>query len=107
MKRQGKNLKTHRPGETNYITSRNQPFPFNPLFKSQPVLSDNAREIIWEKIMKDGESIKAVSAEFGVDIRRVAAVVRLKEVERDWQAKVSEPFSVTPCPSMHSIRCLI
>ncbi|KAK7754625.1 hypothetical protein SLS62_003409 [Diatrype stigma] len=87
MKRKGKDLKHHKPGETNYIMSKYQPFPFNPLFRSQSVLSDGAREIIWEKIMKHGESIKAVSAEFGVDIRRVAAVVRLKEVEKDWEAK--------------------
>lgn len=39
--------------------------------------------------MRKGETIKAVSAELGVDIRRVAAVVRLKEVEKDWEAKVS------------------
>ena len=41
--------------------------------------------------MKEGESIKAVSALYGVDIRRVAAIVRLKEVEKDWEAKVKEP----------------
>ncbi len=66
-----------------------RPFPLNPYFKSMPVLDDNARELIWEKIMRKGEAVKAVSAELGVDIRRVAAVVRLKEVEKDWEAKVS------------------
>lgn len=34
------------------------------------------------------EGVKAVSAELGVDQRRVAAVVRMKEVEKDWEAKV-------------------
>lgn len=46
--------------------------------------------------MRDGEPIKAVSAEFGIDIRRVAAVVRLKEVEKDWIAKgkrLAKPYS--------------
>ncbi len=38
--------------------------------------------------MREGETIKGVSAEFGIDIRRVAAIVRLKEVEKDWIAKV-------------------
>jgi hypothetical protein len=47
------------------------------------------RELIWQKIMQRGESIKAVSAEMGVDVRRVAAVVRLKEVERKWEKQVS------------------
>ncbi|KAI1771644.1 eukaryotic mitochondrial regulator protein-domain-containing protein [Hypoxylon cercidicola] len=84
----------HKPGGTNYIQTRDdalpntdRPFPLNPLFKSEPVLSDRARELIWEKVMRHGETIKAVSAELGVDIRRVAAVVRLKEVEKDWVAK--------------------
>lgn len=45
--------------------------------------------------MRNGETIKSVSAELGVDIRRVAAVVRLKEVERDWESKVSF-FFISP-----------
>ncbi|KAI0548468.1 eukaryotic mitochondrial regulator protein-domain-containing protein [Xylaria curta] len=73
-----------------------QPFPLNPHFKSHKVLDEKARELIWEKVMRDGETIKAVSAEFGVDIRRVAAVVRLKEVEKDWIAKnkpLAKPYA--------------
>ncbi|KAI0201848.1 eukaryotic mitochondrial regulator protein-domain-containing protein [Astrocystis sublimbata] len=74
----------------------NNPFPQNMLFKNHGVLDDKAREIIWEKIMRDGETIKAVSAEHGVDIRRVAAIVRLKEVEKDWIAKkklLAKPYA--------------
>ncbi|KAI0419102.1 eukaryotic mitochondrial regulator protein-domain-containing protein [Xylaria grammica] len=73
-----------------------RPFPLNPHFKSTKVLDDRAREMIWEKIMRGGETIKAVSAEFGIDIRRVAAVVRLKEVEKDWIAKdkpLAKPYA--------------
>ena len=44
--------------------------------------------------MKEGESIKAVSALYGVDIRRVAAIVRLKEVENDWESRVKHPLSI-------------
>lgn len=66
-----------------------QPFPINPTFKSTHVLDDKSRELVWTKVMRDGEPIKVVSAEFGIDIRRVAAIVRLKEVEKDWIAKVS------------------
>ncbi|KAI1445225.1 eukaryotic mitochondrial regulator protein-domain-containing protein [Annulohypoxylon stygium] len=69
------------------LENRNKPFPINPQYRSEPVLDDRAREMIWEKVMQNGETIKAVSAELGVDIRRVAAVVRLKEVEKDWKAK--------------------
>lgn len=68
---------------------QDQPFPQNPLFRSQPVLDEQTRELIWEKITQRGESLKAVSAEMGVDVRRVAAVVRLKEVERQWVKDVS------------------
>ncbi|RYP10064.1 hypothetical protein DL765_008218 [Monosporascus sp. GIB2] len=98
----GRRYRRHTPGETNYVQPRgmppndNMPFPINPLFRSRPVLDDKARELIWEKIMRNGETIKAVSAELGVDIRRVAAVVRLKEVEKDWEAKgkkLAKPYA--------------
>ena len=68
-----------------------QPFPLNPLFRSQPVLDEHTRELIWDKVTQRGESLKAVSAEMGVDLRRVAAVVRLKEVEKQWVKEVSFP----------------
>ncbi|CAJ2503606.1 Uu.00g110000.m01.CDS01 [Anthostomella pinea] len=90
----GSVFRKHVPGQTNYLqpmkaNHRNvdQPFPLNPLYKSQPVLDEKARELIWEKVMRNGETVKAVSAELGVDIQRVAAIVRLKEVEKDWTAK--------------------
>lgn len=82
------------------------PFPINPLFRTTPVLDDRGRELVWSKVMRDGESIKAVSAELGVDITRVAAVVRLKEVEKDWVAKVrSPPISPLP-PPLHTAPAL-
>ncbi|KAG5975598.1 hypothetical protein E4U56_003542 [Claviceps arundinis] len=61
-----------------------QPFPQNPLFRSQPVLDEQTKTLIWEKVMKRGEALKAVSAEMGVDVRRIAAVVRLKQLEKQW-----------------------
>ncbi|KAI1014343.1 hypothetical protein LB503_012954 [Fusarium chuoi] len=80
----GRNLAE--PGNgPNYLGPHNdQPFPLNPLFRSQPVLSDATREIIYEKVTAKGMSLKAVSAEMHIDVRRVAAVVRLKEVEKQW-----------------------
>ncbi|KAG6001635.1 hypothetical protein E4U21_003990 [Claviceps maximensis] len=75
---------------------QDQPFPQNPLFRSQPVLDDQTRELIWDKVMMRGESLKGVSAEMGVDVRRVAAVVRLKEVERQWVKdgkKLATPYA--------------
>ncbi|ROV94879.1 hypothetical protein VSDG_07129 [Cytospora chrysosperma] len=100
LKKNGKGLKTHTPGQVNYLGgdkgSRLRPFPSNPAFISQPVLSEEAREMIWHKVMVNWEGIKAVSAELGVDQRRVAAVVRMKEVEKDWQKnglKLAKPYS--------------
>ncbi|KAI1370733.1 eukaryotic mitochondrial regulator protein-domain-containing protein [Hypoxylon crocopeplum] len=99
----GKRYRLHTPGETSYLQTREdfrpnakRPFPLNSQFTSDPVLDDRAREIIWEKVMQNGETVKAVSAELGVDIRRVAAVVRLKEVEKDWITKgkkLAKPYA--------------
>lgn len=87
-----RDLKVHKPGQPNYLPGIPhgplRPFPSNPAFISQPVLSEEARELIWNKVMVKWEGVKAVSAELGVDQKRVAAVVRMKEVEKDWEAKV-------------------
>jgi hypothetical protein len=64
-------------------------FPANPNFFSQPVLSEEFREAIWEKIMKEGLSVREVSAQLKVEMSRVGAVVRLKEIEKEWQRIVS------------------
>lgn len=65
------------------------PFPANPHFKSQAVLDEPLREEIYRRVMKEGKSVRVVSAELGVEMRRVGAVVRLKAVEKDWSKKVS------------------
>jgi hypothetical protein len=76
------------PG-SNYLGGSDQPFPGNPFFRSQPVLDEDAREMIWRRVKKDGEPMKVVSADLSVDVRRIAAVVRLKEIEKRWVAEVS------------------
>jgi len=88
------------PSEMNYLSrvvknwegqpvAPNQPFPCNPDFRSEPVLSEAAREKIWHAVIKNGMPLKAVSAQYGVDMRRVAAVVRMKEIEKQWEREVS------------------
>ncbi|KAL2401324.1 hypothetical protein ABEF93_004996 [Exophiala dermatitidis] len=59
-----------------------RPFPLNKNFVSQSILSDELREEIWKRVQVNGKSVRQVSVEMGVDMRRVAAVVRLVEVER-------------------------
>lgn len=65
-----------------------RPFPGNGDFVSQPVTSEALREVVWEKIMRNGLSVKEVSKELGVEMSRVGAIVRLKEVEKAWQRQV-------------------
>lgn len=85
----GRNLAEPGNGPNYLGPHQDQPFPLNPLFRSQPVLADSTRDLIYDKVTRKGESLKAVSAEMHVDVRRVAAVVRLKEVENQWKAEVS------------------
>ena len=65
------------------------PFPLNEHFVSQPILSEALREEIWRRVTVDKKSIRIVSIELGVEMRRVGAVVRLFEVEKQWRAEVS------------------
>ncbi|KND87945.1 hypothetical protein TOPH_07356 [Tolypocladium ophioglossoides CBS 100239] len=94
--REGRELSEGGRGPRYLGPFQDQPFPQNPLFRSQPVLDEQTRELIWDKVTQRGESLKAVSAEMGVDVRRVAAVVRLKEVEKQWQSdgkKLAIPYA--------------
>jgi len=65
------------------------PFPQNRAFRSERVVNEAMREDIWVKIMKDGQSVKTVSAQLGVEMSRVGAIVRLKEIEKEWVRRVS------------------
>lgn len=79
-----------------------RPFPKNDSFISQPVTSEALREVVWEKIMKNGLSVKEVSMELGIEMSRVGAIVRLKEVEKAWQRQVRlhiSLFSISPALS--------
>ena len=64
------------------------PFPTNHYFRSEPVLSEELREEIWNRVVNQGKSVRAVSADLGVEMNRVGAVVRLKTVEKEWIKKV-------------------
>lgn len=121
LENQGQNFLNPLPGSPNYLGAYDNkgrlkrskegarrsdddvPFPRNPYFRSQPVINEAMREAIWEKIMKDGQTVKAVSAEFGVDMARVGAIVRLKEVEKEWMRKVCScsKFTSTTTTNRH------
>jgi hypothetical protein len=68
-----------------------RPFPLNQHFVSESVLSEPLRQQIWKRVKVDGKSVRTVSVELGVEMRRVGAVVRLVEVEGRMRADVSIP----------------
>lgn len=94
----GKQYYEHTTGEPNYLRTpktmdiedgpHRQVFPENRNFISQPVLCDRLKEEVWRVVSKGKSSIRQVSVDFKIDIRRVAAVVRLKEIEKQWKAEV-------------------
>lgn len=65
------------------------PFPLNETFQSQPVLSEAFREDIYLKVAEHKMTVRSVSVGSGVSMERVAAVVRMKQMERDWLQQVS------------------
>ncbi|KAK3331154.1 eukaryotic mitochondrial regulator protein-domain-containing protein [Apodospora peruviana] len=92
LRTQGKRYRDPTPGEpcrylgnTKQFSPKGKVFPLNPEFISQPVLSESAREKIWRSVMVDAQPLKAVSAKYSVDMRRVAAVLRLKAIEKQWE----------------------
>jgi len=66
-----------------------RPYPLNREFTSQPVLSEDLRGAIYSMVAEQQLDLKVVSAALGVDIRRVAAAVRLMTIEKQWITEVS------------------
>jgi hypothetical protein len=92
----GAGLKNHVPGETNYLSrlkqggqgDSNRPFPNNPNFVSESILSEDLREEIYKRVTSKKQSLRAVSVELGIDMKRIAAVVRLVELEKRQRSQV-------------------
>lgn len=73
-----------------------RPFPLNRYFRSQPVLSEELREAIYQFVVKEGKTVSLASITFGVSNERVGAVVRLKQMEKQWIAQVcSQPLTLS------------
>jgi hypothetical protein len=66
-----------------------RPFELNPYFVSLPVLSEMLKETIYKYVAVDGHSVRSASEHFRVSVERVAAVVRMKQIERNWVKTVS------------------
>ena len=80
------------------------PFPLNPQFVSEPILSEQLSNEIYRRVVEQKKSVRSVSVEMRVDMRRVGAVVRLKQLEKRMKNEVCY-FSLLPFtfPPRHSI----
>ncbi|EEP78821.1 conserved hypothetical protein [Uncinocarpus reesii 1704] len=83
-------------------TSDLRPFPLNPHFVSQSVLSEELRNEIYNQIKIKGKSVRAVSVLFGVDMKRVAAVVRLVELEKN-MIREKKPLALPYARAVHQM----
>ncbi|KAF2758940.1 hypothetical protein EJ05DRAFT_537319 [Pseudovirgaria hyperparasitica] len=61
-----------------------RPFPMNQQFVSESVLSESVREDIYNQVVNKGTHVVKASADANISIERVAAVVRLKQIEKNW-----------------------
>ncbi|OJD32271.1 ribosomal protein s35 mitochondrial protein [Diplodia corticola] len=72
------------------------PFPLNKHFHSQPVLSEELREKVYEDSVVDKKPLAVISTSYKITMERAAAVVRLKTMEKQWEAQgksMAKPYS--------------
>lgn len=104
LNNEGASFKHHIPGETNYLTrlkqrggndgsESNRPFPNNQNFVGESILSEELRNEVYKRVVTQKKSVRVVSVELGIDMKRIAAVVRLVELETR-QRKQVRLFSV-------------
>lgn len=60
----------------------------NPFFKPQPPLSDSTKEEIWLKFTQEGQTPRKIGTDYGVSLKRVEAILKLKKLEKDMGKKV-------------------
>ncbi|KAJ5562646.1 hypothetical protein N7535_002907 [Penicillium sp. DV-2018c] len=110
---EGAALKHHVPGETNYLTRLKQrggfdgadskrPFPNNQNFISEPILSEELRNEVYNRVVTKRQSVRVVSVDLGIDMQRIAAVVRLVELEQR-QRKQGKPLALPYARAIHEM----
>ena len=77
------------------------PFPLNPHFVSQSIPSEALRHEVWKRVQEGKKSVRQVSVELGVEMRRVGAIVRLVELERRMKEEVSRHLPTSPPKSFY------
>ena len=80
-----------------------QPFPLNTTFKPPAPISDELKDIIYATYMQNPVEygVRQLAALYGLSIKRVDAILRLKGLEQHWK-KVCLLF-LTSC----SVRCVL
>ena len=110
VRKQEEDAEAEKKGKDNKLPQETipdlRPFPMNKFFRSQPVLSEELREAIYQSVVKEGKTVPLASIHYGVSNERVGAVVRLKQMEKQWIAQVcSHPPPVPiPTPFMMNIK---
>ncbi|KAF3480085.1 uncharacterized protein GIQ15_05432 [Arthroderma uncinatum] len=79
-----------------------RPFPLNQTFHSQSVLSEELRNEIYEQVVTKGNSVRHVSVSFGIDMRRIGAVVRLVELEKRMRSE-KKPLALPYARAIHQM----
>lgn len=78
------------------------PFPLNPQFVSEPILSEELSNEIYKRVVEQKKSVRSVSVEMRVDMRRVGAVVRLKELEKRMKNE-GKPMAIPYSRAIHEM----
>lgn len=117
----GESLRYPLPNSTNYLSAYDKrgkllregedtpesredlrPFPLNQHFISESILSEDLRQEIWRRVQIEKKSVRTVSVELGVEMRRVGAVVRLVELERRQRAE-GKPTAIPYARAIHQM----
>lgn len=92
-----------RQGENTPETQQDlRPFPLNPHFVSESILSEPLREEVWRRVIIEKKSVRTVSVELGVEMRRVGAVVRLVELEKRMREE-KKPLALPYARAIHDM----
>ncbi|KAK2806764.1 hypothetical protein FQN49_008793 [Arthroderma sp. PD_2] len=78
------------------------PFPLNPTFTSESVLSEELRNEIYDQVVNKKNSVRHVSVLLGVEMRRVGAVVRLVELEKRMKSQ-NKPMAIPYARAIHDM----
>lgn len=70
------------------------PFPFNPYCKTASVIPLSLKDKIYEEVAEKGAHVQEVAYKYGIKIPRVEAIIKLRDVEKLWEQKVSYIFFI-------------